>query len=228
MGRVHVYQDIAQICMDRLEAPLKLAERVDITGVGEPLLSKTFWSFIKTHKKQPGQYIRLNSNGLLLTEENAPIIANSAASEISISFDASQTTTYKKIRGGNFERAKQGVKALVEARNRVPDSKLDIYINMTLMKENVSELEGLVRIGKELGVDRVVAYQLFSFGDSPVWVVERGDWTFKYSEQMLKHYPEYAAESIRAAVKTSKEIGMRLDLLCKTKEYIENQANCSA
>ena len=224
MGRVHVYQDLEQICMDRLEEPLKHAERVDITGVGEPFLSKAFWNFIKTHSKRPEQYIRLNSNGLLITEENAPIIVNSASSEISISLDASEPSTYKKIRGGDFERVKQGVRNLVEARNKVPDSDLKIYINMTLMRENVSELEGLVRLGKELGVDRVVAYQLFSFGDSPVWVVERGEWVFKYSEQMLKHCPELAGDGIRAALKTSQEIGMPLGLECKTKEYLDEKA----
>ena len=224
MGRVHAFQDLSVDAMSKLAKPLQAAERVDITGVGEPFLSKSFWSFVDWQPRVPGQFVLFKTSGLHITEANARKIVNSAASEISISLDASESSTYQKIRGGDFSQALQGVRSLVEARKRSPSSSLRICINMTLMRENIEELEAFVHLGKQLKVDEVVAYQLFSFGDTPVWVVSRDDWEFRYSEQMLKHFPELASKKIKAAFEVSKEIDIPLNLECRTKDYLNLDA----
>jgi MoaA/NifB/PqqE/SkfB family radical SAM enzyme len=147
-------------------------------GVGETLAAPAFWKFLREQPKLPHQYIRTNSNALLLTARLAVDIVNSALSEISISLDAASADTYQKIRGGKFSGALEGVRMLVEARNAHPSSDLLIFANITLMRENLEELEDFVVLGHQLGVDAVVCSQLFSFGDVPEWIVSRGNWDF--------------------------------------------------
>jgi len=200
------------------------AEKIVTVGVGETLAARAFWRFLDRHPKLPQQYIRTNSNGTLINAVSARRIVHSALSEISISIDAATRETYQKIRGGDFTTTLTGIRHLVEAKRDHLRSDLLIYANMTLMLENVVELEDFVILYHEIGVDAVVCSQLFSFGDTPSWVVRRGDWEFVYSQQMLGNHLHHARKHITAAYRTADRIGMGLYLECNTEQYIDATA----
>ncbi|MCH6258440.1 SPASM domain-containing protein [Puniceicoccaceae bacterium K14] len=104
MGQIELYMDIPEIAISRLVGPLQAAGRIDITGVGEPVLSPSFWQFVETHKKVDGQMLLYKTSGVHITKESAKKLVNSAATIISVSIDAATPETYQKIRGNELSR----------------------------------------------------------------------------------------------------------------------------
>ncbi|HZZ17801.1 MAG TPA: radical SAM protein, partial [Opitutaceae bacterium] len=123
---------------DKLDALVKGAARIILSGVGEPTLAPSFWWFIDAERFPSRAYTRVNSNAHFITPGNAVRLVRSNLSEISISLDAASGPTYRRIRGGNFRKALRGILNLVKARSDHAKD-LKIYVNMTLMRENLGE-----------------------------------------------------------------------------------------
>jgi MoaA/NifB/PqqE/SkfB family radical SAM enzyme len=199
--------------MERAEEFLTTASRMIVSGLGEPTASPAFWWLLEHTKERGDLFIRVNSNGHFLTSEKALKISKSRLSEISFSLDSATPETYAKIRGGDFKRALKGISTMLGTRAETQNKHLEIFINMTLMKENLSEAESFVALGKTLGADGVIFSQLFGFGDRPEWKVERGQWTFVYSEQLISLMPGDARHHISQAKECSEalEIPVRFE-----------------
>lgn len=195
------------------------AARMIVSGLGEPMLAPAFWRLVAECAGREDVFIRANSNALLVTPERAQRVLDSGLKEISFSLDAATPATYFRIRGADFARACEGVATMVAARRAHPRRSLEIFMNMTLMAENIAEAPRFVELAAELGVDAVLFSQLFPFGDQPGWRVTRGDWTFVYSEQMLSRVPAQAAEHIAAARTRAAALGVRIELQSNTERY---------
>ena len=221
MGLVESPHHMPETIVESLTTQIGIAARIILSGIGEPTLSRSFWNVIERVKDRTDLFMRVNTKGYFITPANAESILNSGLSEISFSLDAATPETYLRIRGGDFSRAVAGIRALVEARRKRTECKLEIYGNITLMRENIEELEDFVILCKELGVDAVGVSQLFPFGDTPDWKVKRKDWTFTYSEQMIDDHSEVAAGCIRAAYERSKTLGIPMIFLSETDRFLK-------
>jgi MoaA/NifB/PqqE/SkfB family radical SAM enzyme len=198
------------------------ADRMIVSGLGEPMLAPVFWALIARCASREGVFIRANSNALLLTDERVARLLDSGLKEISFSLDAATSETYGRIRGGDFARALAGIRKLCLARKARPNSSLEIFINMTLMKENLAEAAAFVDLGADLEVDAVLFSQLFPFGangDRP-WRAERGGWKFDYADQMISSIPDAAAEHLGAAKARAAMLGMTAMFLSNTECYL--------
>jgi len=210
--------------LERARPYLDTASRMIVSGLGEPTMAASFWWIIEHVRDRTDLFIRANSNGHFLTPEKAGRILNSGLKEISFSLDAANPETYAKIRGGDFQRALAGIATLLEARVARPERTMTVYINMTLMRENLAEAADFVRLGHRIGADGVVFTQLFTFGDRPDWRVDRPDWTFVYSEQMIGRVPAEARQHLLAAKKCSDEIGMPIHLRDNVESYLPSSS----
>ncbi len=105
-------------------------------------------------------------------------------------------------------------------RRRRPRETLDVFINMTLMVENIAEAPAFVELAHQLGVDAVLFSQLFPFGNEPGWRVPRGEWTFVYAEQMLTQVPEMAREYLSAAKARAEVLGVKIVFQSNTERYL--------
>jgi len=146
----------------------------------------------------------------LLDEKTISRILGSKLKEINISIDAATADTYQKIRGGDFFKLIANVEALVQARRAARRNDFRILLNMTLMRANIEELPGFVRLAKHVGADGIAFWQL-NDGDNyerPDWVVDKGDWRFAYCDESLRHAPRLSNAMIREAVRVSDEVGM--------------------
>jgi MoaA/NifB/PqqE/SkfB family radical SAM enzyme len=140
---------------------------------------------------------------------------------MSISLDAASAGTYARIRGGDFASALAGISALVGLRRKFPNKRMEVSINMTLMRENLGEAAPFVALGKELGVDAVMFSQLFAFGDSPGWRVKRDGWEFVYSEQMLSRAPAEARLHIARAKELAETLGMPVQFFSSVLDFLK-------
>ncbi len=90
------------------------------------------------------------------------------------------------------------------------------------MAENDHEAADFVRLGKRLGVDAVVFSQLFGFGDTPDWVVERDGWRFAYEEQMLSKNEARLEDAVQSAIAAGENEGIEVILLSGLGRYRES------
>jgi MoaA/NifB/PqqE/SkfB family radical SAM enzyme len=181
------------------------AKWIELYGVGEPLLSPSFWKTLELLPPGHGIHTTINSNGTLLTEEGIDRLLNSPLAQISISIDAASADTYQKIRGADFHLVTRNIRELVRRRNLGISRRLTILLNMTLMRENIEELPAFVDLAADLGVDGIVFWQMRAFDQANGWQTTRQGWRFVYEAQLLQHYPELANRMIQTALRRAHE-----------------------
>jgi radical SAM protein with 4Fe4S-binding SPASM domain len=103
------------------------------------------------------------TNGTLITPEIARAIVNSA-SAVSVSLDGPEARN-DRVRGeGNFRRAVDGVRMLIAQRGRSPVP--GVKLNVLFADLDIPEMEEMIHLGAELGVD-VVKFGNLQFLSQP-------------------------------------------------------------
>jgi SynChlorMet cassette radical SAM/SPASM protein ScmF len=122
---------------------------VKLTG-GEPLLNPNIRDIIQFISDE-SIGITMESNGTLVTRELAQFLASTPKfSFMSVSLDGADPKTHEDLRGveGSFEKAVQGIGHLVEAGFKP-------QLICTLHRGNISQIEGVIQLAKELGCGSV-------------------------------------------------------------------------
>ncbi len=145
-------EEALSIAMQLVEARVPL---VVLSG-GEPLLRPDIWDVIEALE---GVRVGLSSNGTLVTRKVAENLAAAGISYVGVSLDSADPRVHDKIRGvkGAFERALEGA---INAR----DAGLDVGLRVTVMKGNMDDALGVLRIAEEHGFPRVAVYLVDSVG----------------------------------------------------------------
>lgn len=114
-----------------------------VTG-GEPLLRPDFVEFY-LYAKRKGFFISLFTNGTLLTPDLADLLAEYPPWELEITLYGATEATYESITGvpGSYGRCRRGIDLLRERGVRVG-------LKTVVLKWNVSELDAIRRLSKEL------------------------------------------------------------------------------
>jgi molybdenum cofactor biosynthesis enzyme MoaA len=180
---------------------VSLADRMQLFGTGEPLMSAAFWEILESIDPESQTEVSINSNGTLLNGDRIDRLLRSQLSWISISLDAARPETYRRVRGGDFHLVISRLRDLIRERNARPRrNPLGVYVNMTLMRSNIEEFPEFVDLAGDLGVDGVQVCQLLWHDEHRTWETQKGDWRFVYRDQLLKHLPETANGFIRKAL----------------------------
>jgi radical SAM protein with 4Fe4S-binding SPASM domain len=107
---------------------------------GEPLLHPRFLDMLRLARKYSIYPINITTNGVIMNDKfNKTVIQESLVDIINISIDANTPETYKKIRGGNYQKVVRNVKNLIDHRNRA-HSPLKIQVNYIDQPESRDEL----------------------------------------------------------------------------------------
>ncbi len=132
------------------------AEVVAISG-GEPFLHPDFFKFLETLQAQ-GLGATINSNLTLLPADFLEKLGNFKIYKIVTSLDGSMSETHDLIRGrGNFQRTTENIKRFTERGYRV-------NLKTVIRKENIAELEEIVRLGSRLGIEKVGVHRICTVG----------------------------------------------------------------
>ncbi len=200
MGEVKNPNHTAVGLIARCMAFLQTAQRVILSGVGEPMLSPGFWFVIESLKAKTFGILRVHSNGHFMDDSNSRRILDSGLNLLMISLDAATAKTYRRIRGSNLETPVSGLRGLLALRRQREKSSLHVGITMTLMRDNLSEAKDFIVLASEIGVDTAIFSQIFPFGDRPDWVLAREGGPFAYSDQMLEPIREQAGHYLKEAL----------------------------
>lgn len=154
----------------------------------EPLLLPYFDEAVRligatAHPDTAGSLV---TNGTLLTESTARLLLETPIfKRLRFSWDASHRELFNSIRrGADFDRLLETVTHLIRLRNQIK-SGCSIEFNITILKENIQDLPGIIRLAAAIGINRVTTNKLFP------------DDQFFVSEQyaaLLKRQMQLAAE----------------------------------
>lgn len=120
---------------------------------GEPLLRKDIFTLLKA-SIESGMITNISTNGYLIDEGIAEELMNMGLDSINISFDGATDETFEKLRG-----AKDGLKKAARAienlkrfqrKNRTPINAVTV-----IGPENAGEIDEIINLVKELGVDHL-------------------------------------------------------------------------
>lgn len=108
------------------------------------------------YEKKIYTVISTNANRLA-NEQFSEELAASKLGLMILSIDGATDETYTIYRqAGRFKRVIKGVKSFMAARNRLNKKFPRVYLQFIVMKHNEHEMGAIKKLGKELGVDKVV------------------------------------------------------------------------
>lgn len=113
---------------------------------GEPLIRKDFYE-VATYAKKRKCYVSLATSGTLITKDNVKKIKDAGVDYVEISVDGATRQVHDSFRGvpGAFESAIEGVKRCLE-------EGLDTCIATVFHRENLVELDEIIKLAKQLDV----------------------------------------------------------------------------
>ena len=145
---------------------LKRAERVSITGSGDPFGSIHFRRLIKrlTREEFPNLSIHLQTNGLLWDRRawtDLDLAGRVGTAHISI--DAAEEGTYSVLRrGGSFKRLLENLAFIKELRESGEIKYL--MVSMVVQKLNFRQMPDFVRLGKNYAADEISFQMIRNWG----------------------------------------------------------------
>lgn len=145
--------EIPQKTYEEIRSLLPYLEHVIWLG-GEVFLSKYFEELIEETKKYPQLEQRINTNGLLITEEWAEKLFQSNI-ELIYSIDSVTKKTYEYIRkGAHFENLIKSLEIIKKMRKKY-NKKFHLRMNVVMMKSNYHEIGKFIDFAKEYEFDLV-------------------------------------------------------------------------
>jgi len=140
--------------------------RAVMQGIGEPLLNRDLAAMIR-YLKQRGVYVVFNTNAALLTWRRQVELIDSGLDELRVSVDGSTPETYLKVRGiPAFDRVVANVAEMVRTQRALGTFTPRLSFWLTGMRENLSELPGVIDLAARIGVPEVYLQRMvFGFGD---------------------------------------------------------------
>ncbi|MBD3242213.1 MAG: radical SAM protein, partial [Chitinivibrionales bacterium] len=128
---------------------------VRLHNLGEPTLHPLLPRMVQyAHRK--GIYTNFHTNGQLLSERLVGELLSSGLDEIFIALDGMSEETYQQYRrGGRFERVRDGIIRVCDARRQQKRASPKVSIQFLVMSHNEHEIDSLLSFASSVGVDRV-------------------------------------------------------------------------
>jgi radical SAM protein with 4Fe4S-binding SPASM domain len=139
---------------------LPALRRLTLQGLGEPLLSPHLLDMIR-YAAARDVHVGFNTNGVLLTRPVARSLVEAGTGHVHVSLDGASAATYEDVRHGTgfaprpgqFDRVVRNLRGLLAARGS--ERRPRVVLVFVAMRRNVDELEALVDLAADLGVDEV-------------------------------------------------------------------------
>ena len=152
---------------------------------GEPLLHPEIVDMVFYIKKtNPRNTVYISTNGLLLERDLTASLFETGLDQLHISIGAANEATYKKIRGGDFKKVEDNVKAALSIKKEKKFKKPVITLQIIRMQETQDEIDLFINKWKMYDVK-------FSIPQFLTWGGIKYDSTLN-SHKPIKRYPCHA------------------------------------
>jgi radical SAM protein with 4Fe4S-binding SPASM domain len=136
----------------------ELGRCVLVLSGGEPLLRSDIFELAE-YALQKSLIVTLGTNGTLIDKATAERIYGVGIRKVAISLDSSTPPVHDSFRGveGSWRKAVDGIKACIA-------SGVDVQLNVTMTKQNYTDLDQIITLAKGLGVKSMHLFFLVPTG----------------------------------------------------------------
>jgi molybdenum cofactor biosynthesis enzyme MoaA len=194
-GRAHYPDQVADLLIAELNQYDQSCD-VALTGLGESFMAPVFGRFVDA-VTNPLVRFNFTTNGSMLTGSRIEWILSSKIWRVNVSLDAGTPETFFKIRRSDWSHVVRNLEALAEARAASGRTDFWLELNMTLMRENLDDIEPFLRLASRLKAGAYLAY-LNDYDSNENWRVEHNGFVFDYQRQILRRDPELTGKISRA------------------------------
>lgn len=201
LGRPRVF--LSASMLEKIAPFLPHLKVIQLHGIGEPTLSPAFWKVLKTLSADCR--VSVNTNFLDISDEQIAALVDSPMKIISISIDSPDKETYYRIRGADLSVVVGNAKKLV-AKIKEMNSSLVVEFNMTLMKENILQINQALDLCVEVGLQGLETWPM-NFGEGEHLNRNLRGWEFIYKDQLPSAFVELYNKQIKLAREHAEKIG---------------------
>lgn len=121
---------------------------------GEPLINPRIYEMIKLAKDRGIKTVTSTNAHLLANQENAEKLVRSGLDTLIIAIDGATQETYTKYRkSGNIKTVLEGIRCVVEAKNKIGAENPLVNMRFIPMRHNEHELSQMINLAAEMDVD---------------------------------------------------------------------------
>jgi radical SAM protein with 4Fe4S-binding SPASM domain len=200
IGRHMAQVDVDYVTVDRAISMFPEIRAVELQGEGEPLLNKRFFEIADRVASQ-GAHLSMITNGSLLNTERVNQLLARPFERIGISLESSNDQTFEEIRGGHFAKVAAGIRTLKDARDRKGTKLPVIGLNVTVLRQTVTHLVGIIDLYRELGLDGGISFQALQ--DMPSYVAW---YSTPLREELLSQHDKFWVTQAMARVANDRSL----------------------
>jgi len=131
------------------------AEELSLQGLGEPLMHPHFFDFV-AYATGRGLRVTTSTNMTIMGHLTAERCVTSGLAYVFISLDAATPRTFEKIRcGARLPQVERNIGLLQEAKSALRSDTPGISLTAVAMRENLEELDELVKLARRCSIDHV-------------------------------------------------------------------------
>ena len=184
---------------ENISRSFPLTRNVHLQGWGEPLLHPRLSDMVRL-AKTAGCTVSITTNGELLKPGLSMRLLDAQIDTIAISVAGATRETHGRIRrGSDLERIIENIRFLVTSKKKSRRRTPRLIVSFMMTRPNIRELPDVVRLGKNLGIDELVATNL--------------DYTPSQRQDELKIFgPSGADPSLEDLIDTSGSLAKKLNL----------------
>jgi radical SAM protein with 4Fe4S-binding SPASM domain len=195
--------------------------RITLQGLGEPLLAPDFFDMVEAARSR-GIEVGFNTNATMLTREKSERLVAAGVEWLHVSVDGSTRETFEHVRdGARYDRVITNLRTLLAVKRESGSDRPRVQLNAVVMRSNLHELPGIVRLSSQLGVARCWVQGLsHDFTDTPAGDAESyGSMRAFVAEEQL----DLAGPAVDATFADAREIAAHegLDLRLPDNERAE-------
>ncbi len=132
-------------------------------GFGEPLAHPDILGMVN-RARATGAAVELVTNGTLLSSEVRRALVDLGLHRLWVSLDGATPEGYQDVRLGNeLPLILENLRAFRDLRSRAPGLAPRLGIVFVAMRRNVSQLPAVVRLGREVGMDRLLVTNVLAY-----------------------------------------------------------------
>jgi radical SAM protein with 4Fe4S-binding SPASM domain len=171
----------------------RYARSVLFGGFGEALLHPEYAAMLREIKKL-SRFVFTYTNGISMSGEIGRQLVDVGIDRICISIGGSTRETYKKIRGvDKYNKVMDNIKEMRDYKRKKAVNKPDLFFELVAMNSVLPELDEIVDLAHELGVQTISMPNLVAQGEDmqkeSVWLnIEEAKTTFAKTAERAKKY----------------------------------------
>jgi MoaA/NifB/PqqE/SkfB family radical SAM enzyme len=170
--------------------------QLQLWNQGEPFLNASLLDFIR-YAKRKGIMVQTSTNGhFIRSDQDAQALIESGLDQIIFSLDGTNQETYARYRiGGDFDLVMQTLERIGRAKVKKGSKTPLIELQFLVFKYNEKEIEHLIKIAKETGVNRI------SFKSAQVYSREQADAFLPLNGTYMRYTMETGEPKVKGALK---------------------------